>query len=277
MKKLDRQTYRATMVHTDTDESSLASSHLTSLWIETPANCVLQCPMCFANTIPLDKPAPQYVRTETYEMIVRDFAKMEGSSRKTLAIPGAGEPFHKYNLDLTWRIIELAAELEMPLTIFTTAHLMTEKDIKRLKGYKNVLLLVKLNSRNKKIQNSLVFKDPRNPSDPSYFDEREKKLNTLLKAGFTKVSHYEKEKFGLDTRLGIVTSIMYQNIDEVVDLLNWARTENMIFDCDTILPRGRGERFSKTRDVLSGQELDKAIRDKITELQKIDSEYWNSH
>ncbi|MBU0568118.1 SPASM domain-containing protein [bacterium] len=259
------------------NESSIASNYLTSLWIETPANCVLQCPMCFANTIPLNEPAPQNIPSETYEMIIRDFALMEGSSRKTLAIPGAGEPFHKYNHKLTWRIIELAVELGMPLTIFTTAHLMTEKDIEKLKEYKNVLLLVKLNSRNREIQNSLVFKDPKNPSDPSYFDEREKKLNMLIGAGFTETSDYEKEKFGLATRLGIVTSIMHQNINEVVDLLNWARTGKMIFDCDTILPRGRGERFNQTRDILSGQELDKEIRDKIAELQKIDSECFQSY
>jgi MoaA/NifB/PqqE/SkfB family radical SAM enzyme len=265
-------------VHTDTSlEDDLTKSNLVSLWIEQPANCNLFCPMCFAKTVPRHKKAPQYIPDHVYEAVIRDFASMPGGIKK-LAIPGAGEPFHDYNRELTWKMIRLTAELDMALTIFTTAHLMTDEDIETLRAYEHVLLLVKYNSRNRKIQEELVFENPANPTDPTYFDRRETVFAKMIKAGFnTPQSKENQEKYGNHTRLGIVTSIMEQNIDEIVPLLEMARDNNLVFDCDTILPRGRGQGFTeKHRRFCSGQELDMAIRRKIEELQDVDRIKYNN-
>jgi len=265
-------------VHTDTSiEGDLTESNLVSLWIEQPANCNLFCPMCFAKTVPRNKKAPQFIPEHVYEAVIRDFASMPGGIKK-LAVPGAGEPFHKHNRELTWKMIRLTAELDMALTIFTTAHLMTDKDIETLRTYSHVLLLVKYNSRNKKIQEELVFENPAKPTDPTYFDRREAVFAQLIEAGFNiPQSRENQERYGNHTRLGIVTSIMEQNIDEIVPLLEMARDNNLVFDCDTILPRGRGQGFTeKHRRFRSGQELDVAIRRKIEELQQVDKIKYNN-
>lgn len=262
-----------TLVHTDT--SNLASKHLTSLWIEIPANCVLECPMCFANTIPRENPAPQNIPNHVYDSIIREFCALN-SGRKTIAIPGAGEPFHKFNRKLTFQIIKLTYNLGIPLTIFTTCHLMTKDDIDAIsKEYNNVIILVKYNSSHKNIQESLVFKDVNNPSDPNYFDKRETVFKELIASGLNKPT--TSDNFRLETRLGIVTSIMQQNINEIEQLHYQARSDNLIFDCDTILPRGRGAVFVKKRHKDSGQELDRKIRDMIARIQSNDKELYEIH
>lgn len=54
-------------------------------------------------------------------------------------------------------------------------------------------------------------------------------MEALTSLGFTK-----------HRRLGIVTSILPENKDEIYGLFDYAQKNNLIFDCDTILPRGRG-------------------------------------
>lgn len=263
------------MVHSDTeDHPIIGPSELSSLWIEMPANCTLFCPMCFANTSPhLKERAPQPISDTIYESIIRDFERMPSRKRKSIAIPGAGEPFHQFNAPLTWKFIRWTGELRIPLTLFTTAHLMSDDDIERLRGYEHVMLLVKFNSLRRDVQEKLVFRDYPTKTDPTYFKRRKTVFAKLIKAGFNKRPATEDEQnYGFTTRLGIVTSIMEDNLFEIDKLLQYARRNNLIFDCDTILPRGRGVVFSKHHEKFCGVELDNEIKKKIEKLQNIDFE-----
>ena len=78
------------------------------------------------------------------------------------------------------------------------------------------------------------------PPDHPYFDQREAALRLLMDRGFNRPFGKPGTPEYQETRLGVVTSIMRKNIDELESLLCFARENNIIFDCDTILERGRG-------------------------------------
>jgi MoaA/NifB/PqqE/SkfB family radical SAM enzyme len=155
--------------------------------------------------------------------------------RGKVAIPGAGEPFHPRNRALVLALIRSANACGLHMTIFTTGHWIDEALAAELVPL-DVVLLVKRNSSKRDVQNALVGM----PADHSFFEKREAALRLLIDLGFNKPFGKPGSADYQETRLGVVTSIMRQNIDELGDLLRFARKNNIIFDCDTILERGRG-------------------------------------
>ena len=271
-----------------------------SLWIEIPANCDLKCPYCFCATfrdhrdgrkknIAWDSHNPFKYRSDIYiKNILEPFSKKidawnkatpkervrsfdcppenaEGQIRGAIAIPGAGEPFHPYNLDLTMELIDVAERLNLHITIFTTGHWITSDLAKELFS-KDLVLLVKYNSGIQSVQNRLVGQT----KDGPFFFQRQKAFQRLIAAGFNKPYGEPGQMNYRETRLGIVTSVMKEIIEELPDLLRYARKNNIIFDCDTILERGRGEGCSQIPD-------DETTRAVFNELQRIDAEEFDNH
>ena len=215
---------------------------LKSIWIEIPDYCHLHCDYCYASTDNKPKKVDQYLSYSDYEKILREFAVLGG---KFVGIPGKGEPFHSKNWELTKSIIDLCFQLNLELAIFTTgdAIFFTSHDtvdgvpamekMEYMKD-KNLILLIKCNSMFPEIQNKLV-----NDRHNKYTQLRNRAIGILINEYHLNETH----------KLGIVTSVMKDNENEIVDLYNWAQERNIIFDCDTILERGRGKEFTSSGQV----------------------------
>jgi MoaA/NifB/PqqE/SkfB family radical SAM enzyme len=235
---------------------------LRSMWIEIPGWCDLFCQYCFAATRKIDRD-PNNLTLDEYRHLIRAFHDLGGTD---IGIPGRGEPFHRddqmgvSNCKLTMDLLDYCKELELCLTIFTTGHWIDAALAEHLSTY-DVVLLVKYNSMDEKTQNTLVGLNGKTPQF-NYALERDHVLLRLMVLGFNKPA------FGKESRLGIVTSVMNANKHELPMLLRFARQNNLIFDCDTILERGRGKSF----DEAGGSPPDAETRDIFCELQRIDAE-----
>ncbi|MFC1801534.1 radical SAM protein [Nanoarchaeota archaeon] len=233
-------------------------STLETLWFELPSYCNLACTYCFANggeSINVD----DLISEEKYTEML-DEAKSLGV--KSVGIPGAGEPFVGKNIDLTMKLLEMCKDRGFYTTIFTTGEFITEELADKLFEMP-VELMIKCNSLDPDVQNTFVSDPARDRTITHYGQKRNEVLDMLIEKGFNKP--FQKRK----SRLAIVTSIMTglkggpSNYDEMADLLRYARDRNIIFDCDSVLERGRG----------AGCKLitsDQMIKDKQLELQKID-------
>jgi MoaA/NifB/PqqE/SkfB family radical SAM enzyme len=239
---------------------------LRSMWMEIPGWCDLYCPYCYAATRKVDQD-PNNLNIQEYRNLISEFSNLGG---KDIGIPGSGEPFYKdeqtgeSNCDLILDILDYCKGLGICLTVFTTAHWIDNSLAERLFKY-DVVLLVKYNSMKSSVQNKLVG----NPHHLNYAEKRDHVLLNLMALGFNEPA------YGKKSRLGIVTSVMNANKDELPTLLRFARRHNIIFDCDTILERGRGKSF----DEQGGSPPDSEMREIFQKLQQIDAEefgnYWH--
>lgn len=236
--KTINQTHFGIRAHADLH----AESELRSLWIEIPDYCQLQCKYCFANTV-MNHPHKTrgFMQLGEYLKLLDDFHAQGG---KFLGIPGNGEPFHPGNRELVLAILKHATRLGISTTIFTTGEAIffemssgdyaactqAAPDFQLMEEMKDldVIFLVKCNSLKPDVQDALV-------KQPGYAEARARAMDWLM------------NRYHLNTqgRLGIVTSIMDENKDEILDLYEYARKYNLVFDCDTILPRGRGRHFTE--------------------------------
>jgi len=224
-----------------------AGNELRSLWIEIPAYCHLGCGYCFASATRGCAPVLKDVLSEKqYIDLLTDFRDEGG---KFLGIPGNGEPFHSDNRDLTMAILRHASKIGLSTTVFTTADslfysidgkasykdaTLGEPDLSlmdELKAY-DVIFLVKCNSLKAEVQDKLV-------GQKGYTKVREQAMRLLM----------DNYKLHDKKRLGIVTSILPENRGEILELHEYAHINNLIFDCDTILPRGRGETWLNGHDL----------------------------
>lgn len=244
-----------------------AGGELRSMWIEIPGWCDLYCQYCFAATRKIDRD-PDNLALEEYQRLITSFAEMGG---RDIGIPGSGEPFHRddqmgvSNRKLTLDILGCCKELGLRTTIFTTGHWIDATLADRLTQY-DVVLLLKYNSMDEKTQNSLVGINGKHPHF-NYAQQRDHALLLLMAMGFNRPA------FGKQSRLGIVTSVMNANKNELPTLLRLARWQNLIFDCDTILERGRGRSF----DEAGGSPRDNEMREIFRTLQRIDAEEFGNH
>lgn len=237
-----------------------AKGGLKSLWIEIPEYCHLYCDYCFASTNTEDQRgciSRKIINTqsehEKYEKLIREFYDEGGLY---LGIPGRGEPFHPKNLNLTKHIINCANGLGLRTTIFTTGDTifypsegsLKELDIKKEANNdiinflcdKDVILLIKFNSAKEDVQDKIVH-------TKNYTRLRNKALDKLIEI---------KKDGNFKPEIGIVTSILKSNLNEIVDLyIEYHINRNLIFDCDTILPRGRGVHYYERQDKLTHEDL----------------------
>jgi len=237
--------YREQAVKAHCDLNS--GNELKSLWIEIPGHCHLCCGYCMASTKKNQfKSEESHLTKEEYKKLLEDFAKEGG---KFIGIPGRGEPFHQENINLVKDIIIWAKELELKTTIFTTGDTLffppsniedgknglnseqePDYDLINFLMDKDVVLLIKYNTKDSIKQDAIV-------STKNYTVLREKAIELLLKT-----KEENKEKWKLD--LGIVTSILPDNSDEIENLYEeFHNQKGFIFDCDTILPRGKGKKY----------------------------------
>ncbi|MCX5778971.1 MAG: SPASM domain-containing protein [Elusimicrobia bacterium] len=171
--------------------------------------------------------------------MIESFADAGG---KDLGIPGSGEPFHPQNELLVRAVIETAFNRRIATTIFTTGDTLLytnqgmidaeyvrrpNEELIEFLIAKNVSLYIKCNSLKPEVQDVLV-------DLKGYAQRRNEVLDLLI------------EKYHLNRRkkIGIVTSIIDANANEINELCEYAKKNGLTFDCDTILPLGRGKIFN---------------------------------
>ena len=223
------------------------SNSLKELWFEIGGSCHLRCDYCFAKSGGIDT-CKDNVTLDRVIDYIDEFKQMGG---QRMGIVGAGEPFHAKNIEDTFALLDHAKSLEVYTTLFTTGDLLSEKVIDKLDNYKNITLLVKCNSQKEEVQDNLV-------NLKNYTQRRDVALENLITRGYND-----------GKRLGIVTSIMKDNVAEMGDLLRYARKNNLIFDADTLIPRGRGSTCGLNVN-------DEQTKNLLLELQRIDREEFNN-
>ena len=123
---------------------------------------------------------------------------------------GAGEPLLKENRELTIKIIKLAASLKIKeVTIFITGDIVDEELAIFLHSQQFVKIMVKWNSLNPDVQNKLV-----GDKSGKYFKNRQIAWEKILTI-FNQPSDRE--------RLGLVTSILADNWNELPNILSFAQ------------------------------------------------------
>ncbi|MBN2111674.1 radical SAM protein [Candidatus Woesearchaeota archaeon] len=221
------------------------SDKLDDLWIEIGKRkwCPNNCKYCFSE-VREDEPL-------SIEQVLDLLEQFKQAGGKTLAIPGAGEPFHPKSRNALFAVLDYCKENDIHATIFTEGTYITDDIADRLIQYDTARFLIKCNSRNPEIQDEIVQRK-------GYTKLRDAAIKRLIDRGFA-------DKDDAKARVGIVTSVMTENFAEVADLLRYARKEGLIFDCDTIIDRGKGKEC--------GLKLyEDQIKLAIERLQKIDRE-----
>lgn len=220
---------------------------LEEIWFEIGGSCHLQCGYCFANSGGIDKGAAN-VTADRHLQMLDEFKALGGTH---IGIVGAGEPFHPRNAPHLYQILDSAESYGIWTTVFTTADMLDAHTLDWLDSYKNLTLQVKCNSLKPEVQDAIV-------QSHGYTNRRQLALDEMIRRGWNDGS-----------RLGIVTSILNENAEEMPDLLRYARKNNLLFDADTILPKGRGTTYHKCPD--------SQVRNVIEKLRNIDAAAFNNH
>lgn len=216
---------------------------LRELWVEIPGDCHLNCGYCLAFE---NKSNFHFTKGQRFDirhnlLTIDDYINILGEfrdrfplspeeiasgRRKQVAIPAAGEPFFTDRMrEYVYAIIDFCEKNDMIISIFTTGDLINERDIERLKPLRNIRLIIKFNSFDEQVQDQIA-------GHKGYAVARNEALDKLIAAGLN------------DGRLGIVTSLIKQNVDEAEKILRFARDNNLTFDMDLIISRGRGDKFA---------------------------------
>ena len=243
---------------------------LQTMWLEIPGYCNLFCPYCYAcGGERLEK--EKLLSWEQYASILNQAKKLGVDS---IGIPGAGEPLLGNNLPLTMKIIRRCEELGIYVTLFTTGEFITEQLAEELYELP-VEIMLKGNTLDAQKQDEFISDPARGLVRKGYGAKRNAAIKLLMGKGFNNEAQCMK-KFGRKSRMALVTSIMtsdsgrLNNLSDVVKILRYCRQNNIIFDCDSLLKRGRG---TSCELCASDQEL----KNKLLELQEIDAqEFGNS-
>ena len=246
------------------------NGRLQTLWLEFDQPCNLACSYCFANGG--SKLGDEACLTRNDYVSILNQAQQLGVD--SIGIPGCGEPLLPCNQEFTiWFLHECAAR-NIYVTLFSTGEFITLELAAKLYELP-VELMIKGNSLDPEKQDRFVSDPSRSRNIRGYGKARNRAIEILMAVGFTDESRSIAE-FGRKSRMALVTSVMTgkdggpSNYDEVGDILRYCRNRNIIFDCDTVLERGRG--------ATCGMSLqDELQKTKMVELQTIDrEEYCNS-
>ncbi len=270
---------------------------LQTLWFEEPGACDKKCSYCYA----CGGEKINYSKVMTWDNYVSILEEAKELGVDSIGIPGAGEPFyidhkmiakrdeiiarggdlseipgydHPYyynNYELTMALLQKCQELGIYVTLFTTGEFMTPELAEKLLALP-VEIMLKGNSLDPETQDKFVSNSKLGETGiiTGYGEKRNDAIRILLAAGFADTETC-MDAYGRESRMALVTSIMttedgeISNYDEMVQILEFCRSRNIIFDCDTVLKRGRGASCELCTN-------DQLIRAKLLELQAYDLE-----
>lgn len=216
-----------------------------TLWIEGGPSCNLCCGYCFASSGE-PEPHPEWLMTwDHFDTLITEAANLGVDS---IGIPGAGEPFHPRNRVTTMRILRKCADNGIFVTLFTTGeYLLRLPNLVTELLQLPVELMIKCNTLDPDKQDRFVSNEKLGRRIHGFGIRRNQALDMLMAAGFNKSSDPIAQQHGRESRMALVTSIMSEtdgnglsNVEDMPKLLEHCRTYNLIFDCDSVLERGRG-------------------------------------
>jgi MoaA/NifB/PqqE/SkfB family radical SAM enzyme len=234
-----------------------------TLWLETPGYCNLACSYCYA----CGGEHVEVIRLLPWEIYESIFIQAKALGVDSIGIPGAGEPLLPKNICLTMKCLRKCAELGMFVTLFTTGEFLTDNLADELYNLP-VEIMLKGNALDPDMQDQFVSDPKRGRIIKGFGLKRNAAIEVLMQKGFNDEMRC-MEKFGRKSRMALVTSIMtdkdggVSNLTEMEDILRYCRHHNIIFDCDTVLKRGRGAACQLCA-------ADEQIKNKLFELQQID-------
>jgi len=242
---------------------------LKNIWFELPGYCNLACSYCYAEGGE-PKNVKDLLEWDDYVSILEQAKEM---GVEDVGISGAGEPLLPKNRDLTFKVLEKCRDLGFYVTLFTTGQFIDEEVADKLYDLP-VEIMIKCNSLDPEVQDAFVSDPARGRNISSYGQKRNEALERMIARGF---ANEEKcmETYGRKSRMAIVTSIMTScgegpsNYDDMADLLQYARENNIIFNVDSVLKRGRGASCDLCEE-------DQRLKAKLQELQAIDSEEYGN-
>ena len=167
--------------------------------------CNLNCLYCYTSEFEKDDKK----KKEEDLINLLDSAKKMGIDN--LILPGYGEPFLNKEI---WPMLDKARELGIYTTIFTNGSSLDDQQIETLKDYP-VTLVVKCNSFNKEKEDKISGKK-------EYAEKRNRTLDKLINEGFN-----APDKDG-NVRLAVASMIYKDNVDDVIDIIEWAERNNVI-------------------------------------------------
>ncbi|NTW13646.1 MAG: radical SAM protein [Candidatus Moranbacteria bacterium] len=245
------------------------NGNLQTMWIELPGICNLACAYCYAcggDRLCSDN----LLSWQQYKSIL---VQARALGVDSIGIPGAGEPLLGTNRQLALSIIRKCSELGIFVTLFTTGEFIDERIADELYRLP-VEVMLKGNTLDPEKQDRFVSDPSRNREIRGYGEKRNVAIDLLMRKGFNDHGKCMKA-FGRKSRMALVTSIMtgghgeLNNLDDVVGVLRYCREHNIIFDCDSLLERGRGANCELCAS-------DRELKSKLLELQEIDDvEYGN--
>ncbi|MFC1723971.1 radical SAM protein [Nanoarchaeota archaeon] len=199
---------------------NLKESQLKDIWIEVSQSCDHRCRNCFEGT---EKGIDNDPENLSDDQLLNTINQAISMGATEIGIPGAGEPFHPKNIDTIFKVIENNFAKGVHTTIFTHLGFFDEELVKKLDKFGDkITLLAKFNSFKPEVQD--WFDDVK-----GYGKKRDKILKLLFKYSFND-----------GKRLGLVTSIMTFNYDEIPKIFRFCRENKILVDMDPLLPRGRG-------------------------------------
>lgn len=182
--------------------------------------CNLRCVYCFTDAA--DGKVGE-LEWDEIEHIVRQFKDLGG---KTVIVPGAGEPTLSPHIG---PLARLGSELGLSGIIYTNGSRL-DRPLASLLYDCGWSIFVKFNSFDPKVQNRLA-----GDTTGIYTLRRNHTLATLMDMGFN-----NELPAPAISRLGIVTSIMEANKNEIPDIFRFARNHNLTPSMDNLLETGRG-------------------------------------
>ncbi|MGE5425643.1 MAG: radical SAM protein [Bacillota bacterium] len=167
--------------------------------------CNLNCLYCYTSEFEKNDKR----KKEDDLMNLLDNAKKMGVDN--LLLPGYGEPFLNREI---WPLLDKARDLGIYTTIFTNGSSLDDQQIEALKDYP-VTLVVKCNSFNKEKEDKVSGKK-------EYAKKRNRTLDKLISEGFN-----IPDKDG-NVRLAVASMIYKNNVDDVIEIIEWAARNNVV-------------------------------------------------
>ncbi|MBM3303626.1 MAG: radical SAM protein [Candidatus Aenigmarchaeota archaeon] len=196
-------------------EKAARENRMLLLDIETSNICNLRCPYCYRDVYGGKQKLDNELTLNERKSVI-DQARELGC--RTVKIAGAGEPL----LDpVFWKQVEYAIKKGMNIIFFTNGIALDEKNVKKLASM-NVSVILKYNSNNQQVEDKLV-------GLLGYAKSRKRAFDLLLKYGFNRTK---------PTRLGIDSVITEFNKEEILDLFQYFRDENVFPIIKPFMPLG---------------------------------------
>ncbi len=216
-------------------DSHIGKNELLYIIMDFPFGCNYNCPKCYRRqNVSFDN-----IFIKLRKRIIKKASEL---GAKVVGIPGEGEPL--YHLEEIKEIIEFNNSLGLTTILYTNGSLLN-RELVQFFFDNNVSLIVSIDSLEKDTYNDLT-----GGGDIEKIKENMKIAKEIYSNG---VQHKDNI---LITRLGVITIVTKQNMDEISKIKNWCG-DDIFFICNFPIKEGNA---TKNWTKLVGNDLDDLIK-----------------